>query len=190
MDLLKSQIENFKPRDERETSDRALTLYCTNAFPDVLTRENPVCHFTASCWVVNRERTKALMLLHNIEQIWMWPGGHADGESNLAEVAKREVLEETSLASARLIDNDIFGLEVFAVPPHVRRGKFVSSHIHLNAGYIFEADEGELFQVKPDENSAIRWMTFEDILAASKAGKMSSHYQKLIDKTLKTHYNI
>ncbi len=190
MDSLKSQIKNFKPYDERETSDRELTLRCINTFPDVLTRENPVCHFTASCWVINPERTKALMLFHNIEQLWMWPGGHADGESNLAEVARREVLEETNLTSARLISNNIFDLEIFAVPPHVRRGKFVSSHIHLNLGYIFEADENELFRVKPDENSAIRWMTFEDILASSKAGKMSSHYQKLIDKTLKTYYNI
>lgn len=130
------------------------------------------------------------MLFHNIEQIWMWPGGHADGESDLAEVAKREVLEETNLSSTHLIDDNIFDLEIFAVPPHVRRGEFVSSHIHLNTGYIFEADEAESFKVKPDENSAIRWMTFEDILAASKAGKMSSHYQKLIDKTLKTIYNI
>lgn len=190
MDSLKSQIEKFKPYDEREASDRELTLYCIDAFPDVLTRKNPVCHFTASCWVVNSEHTKALMLFHNIEQIWMWPGGHADGESNLAEVAKREILEETNLSSAQLIDSDIFDIEAFAVPPHVRRGKFVSSHVHLNLGYIFEADESELFRVKPDENSAIRWMTFEDILVNSEIGKMSSHYQKLIDKTPKTHYNI
>jgi len=190
MDQLKSQIENFRPYDERETSDRELILRCMNTFPDVLTRENPVCHLTASCWVVNHEHTKALMLFHNIEQIWMWPGGHADGDSNLAEVAKREVLEETNLSSAHLVDHNFFDLEVFAVPPHVRRGKFVSSHLHLNLGYIFEADEAETFQIKPDENSAIRWMTFEDIIANMKSGKMSGHYQKLIDKTKKTHYNI
>lgn len=190
MDSLKSQIENFKPYDERETSDRELILHCMDTFIDVLTRENTICHFTASCWVVNHERTKALMLFHNIEQIWMWPGGHADGESNLAEVAKREVQEETNLSNTRLLDNNPFDLEVFAVPSHVRHGKFVSAHIHLNLGYIFEADENEGFQVKPDENSDIRWMAFEDILAASRAGKMSSHYQKLIDKTLQTHYNI
>lgn len=190
MTSLRSQIEDFKPYDERETSDRELILRCMGTFDDVLTRENTICHFTASCWVVNHERTKALMLFHNIEQIWMWPGGHADGEINLAEVAEREVREETNLSSTRLLDDKFFDLEVFAVPPHVRREKFVSSHIHLNLGYIFEADENEKFQVKPDENSAIRWMTFEDIIAAAKAGKMSDHYQKLIDKTRQTHYNI
>lgn len=189
MDNLKTQIKNYVPCDEREASDRELILHCLETFPDVLTRENRICHLTASCWVINREHTKALMLFHNINKIWMWPGGHADGESDLAAVAKREVLEETNLSSAQLISDEILSLEVFAVPPHIRRGKFVSSHLHLNAGYILEADEPETFKVKPDENSAIRWMTFADVVAATKAGKMSGHYQKLIDKTLKTYYN-
>lgn len=190
MSTLKSQIENYTPYDEREASDRELILHCMDIFPDVSLRENPVCHLTASCWVVNREHTKVLMLFHNLQQHWMWPGGHADGESNLAKVAQREVFEETSLSSAHLLTDDIFSLEVFAVPPHIRRGKFVSSHLHLNLSYLFEADESEAFKIKPDENSAIRWMTFADVEAAAKSGKMSDHYQKLIDKTPKPNYNI
>ena len=187
---LKSQIKNYNPYDEREASDRGLILHCLETFPDVLTRQNRICHLTASCWVVNREHTKVLMLFHNIQQLWMWPGGHADGESNLAAVAKREVFEETNLSSTQLIDDNIFSLEVFAVPPHIRRGEFVSSHLHLNLSFLFEADETETFQIKPDENSAIRWMTFAEVNAAAKSGQMSDHYQKLIDKTPKIHYNI
>lgn len=190
MQNLKTQIKNYTPYDEREASDRELILHCLETFPDVLTRENRLCHLTASCWVINREHTKVLMLFHNIHQHWMWPGGHADGENDLAKVAQREVLEETSLSSAQLMNNDIFSLEVFAVPSHTRHGEFVSSHLHLNLSYIFEADESETFKVKPDENNAIRWMTFTDVTAAAKAGKMSEHYQKLIDKTPKIHYNI
>lgn len=187
---LKTQIKNYIPCDEREASDRALILHCLETFPDVLTRDNRVCHLTSSCWVVNHDHTKALMLFHNIQQTWMWPGGHADGENDLAKVAQREVFEETSLFSAHLLTDNIFSLEVFAVPPHIRRGEFVSSHLHLNASYLLEADESETFKTKPDENSAIRWMTFTDIISAIKSGKMSDHYQKLIDKTPKTHYNI
>ena len=87
---LKSQIKNYVPYDERESSDRELILQCLAVFPDVLTRENRICHLTASCWVVNHERTKALMLFHNINRIWMWPGGHADGESDLAAVQSHQ----------------------------------------------------------------------------------------------------
>lgn len=190
MQDLKSQIKNYTPYDEREASDRRLILQCLNNFSDTLTRENQICHFTASCWVVNHERTKALMLFHNINQMWMWPGGHADGESDLVKVAQRELSEETSLASAHLVDNDIFSLEIFSVPPHIRHNQFVSAHLHLNLSYLFQADESEAFKVKPDENSTIRWMALGDINVAAKDGSMPSHYQKLIDKTSKINYNI
>lgn len=61
-----------------------------NAF----SRENTVAHMTASAWVVNRERTRVLMVYHNIYNSWSWLGGHADGETDLLSVAIREVKEE------------------------------------------------------------------------------------------------
>lgn len=182
MENLKSQISTYTPSTQREISDKTLILHCIKTFPDTLTRENPICHFTASDWIINHNRTKALMLYHNIEQIWMWPGGHADGESDLLKVALREAKEETSLQTIRPLNNQIFSLEVFAVPPHIRKGKFISSHLHLNCSFILEADENEPFQIKPDENSGIRWMTFEDILTEVNKGKMSPHYKTLIEK--------
>ena len=178
---LKSQISAYTPHTEREKSDKALILHCIDIFPDILTRNNPICHFTASNWIVNPEHTKAFMLYHNIEQTWMWSGGHADGESNLLSVALREAKEETSL-NVRPISKEIFSLEVFAVPPHIRKGKFVSAHLHLDCSFLLEANENDKFQVKPDENSAMRWMTFEEIITEINNGKMSPHYKTLIEK--------
>ncbi len=182
MDNLKSQITAYTPHTEREKSDKALILYCIEHFPDVLTRDNPICHLTASCWVVNPERTKALMLYHNIEKLWMWPGGHADGESDLLRVALREASEETSL-NVHPVSEGIFSMEVFPVPPHVRKGKFVSAHLHLNCGFILEASEQDSYQIKPDENSEIRWMTFEEIITEANNGRMSPHYEGLIKRS-------
>ncbi len=183
MQNLISQISNYHPSNRREFSDRNLILHCLNTFSDVLTRENPICHLTASSWVVNYNHTKALMLFHNIMQTWMWPGGHADGEENLAEVALREVQEETNLTSARLLENTIFSLEVFSVPPHFRHSSYISSHLHLNCSFLLEADENEVFKVKPDENSAIRWIPFIEIEKSIREKTMEDHYQKLINKT-------
>lgn len=185
MDTLRTQISNYTPVNQNETSDREVILHCIDTYPNILTRENPVCHFTASCWIVNPSHTKALMLFHNIQQAWMWPGGHADGESDLAKVALREAHEETSLSSIHFLDDNIFSLEIFAVPPHIRREKFVSSHIHLNCSFLFKANETEAFKVKPDENSAIRWMTFAEIEEQIQKGLMEKHFQRLIDKTKK-----
>lgn len=182
MECLKKQIQAYKPRAQREVADRALILHAMEVFPDTLTRENKFCHFTASSWVVNPERTKALLIFHNIQQKWMWTGGHADGKSDLAKVALCETQEETSLRGIRLLSDEIFSLEVLEVAAHMRRGKFVNAHLHLNCGFLLEADEQETFKIKDDENSGIRWVDFEEIIAGSKSGAMSSHYAGLIER--------
>lgn len=182
MDNLKAQLAAYAPHTEREKSDKALILHCVETFPNILTRDNPICHFTSSCWIINPEHTKALMLYHNIEKMWIWPGGHADGESDLLQVALREANEETSL-NVRSVTKEIFSMEVFAVPPHVRKGKFVSSHLHLNCSFLLEADEHDQFQIKPDENSGIRWMDFNEIITEVDKGHMPPHYKGLIERS-------
>ena len=52
---IKEQIETYKPFNEQEESDKKLMLDYINKFDDVLTRENKMCHFTASNWVVNED---------------------------------------------------------------------------------------------------------------------------------------
>ena len=80
-----------------EVADKEMMLKCIDEYDDVLTRENKLFHFTASNWIVNKEKTKILMIYHNIYQSWAWTGGHADGEDDLQSVAKREAEEETGL---------------------------------------------------------------------------------------------
>ena len=63
---------------------------------------------TASAWVVNRERTKVLMVYHNIYNSWSWLGGHADGETDLLSVAVREVKEEAGISNVRPVSEEIF----------------------------------------------------------------------------------
>ena len=41
-------------------------------FDDVLTRENEYGHFTSSAFILNRERTKILMIFHKIYNSWAW----------------------------------------------------------------------------------------------------------------------
>ena len=41
------------------------------------------------------------MIYHNIYNSWAWPGGHADGESDLLGVAMREVMEETGIKNLK-----------------------------------------------------------------------------------------
>lgn len=180
---LKEQIEGYIPYNEQEEKDKQTMLQYINRFDNVLTRENEFGHFTASSWVVNKERTKILMIYHNIYQSWAWPGGHADGESNLLNVAIREVKEETGVNHVKVLSNDIFSLEIVGVDGHVKRGNYVSSHVHLNVTYLLEVDEKEALTIKEDENSGVKWIKIEDIEKVSNEKWIREKiYRKLNEK--------
>lgn len=181
MDTLKRQIENYIPKCEQEEYDKALMLEYMDKNKDALYRTNTAAHFSASAWVVNKDRTKVLMVYHNIYDSWSWTGGHADGEGDLLLVALREVREETGINSVRPVSEDIFSLEVLTVDGHIKNGRYVSSHLHLNVSYLAEADEGEMLHVKPDENKAVRWFFINDAMEAVSEKWMKKWiYTKLI----------
>lgn len=169
------------PYNEQEEADRRQMLADVDGFSDLLTRENATAHFTASCWIVNSDRTKVLMAYHNLYQSWAWLGGHADGEADLLSVALREANEESGVLAAP-VSPDIFSLEILHVAPHVKRGKFVCAHLHLNATYLLEADDKSPIRCKPDENSAVRWLSAQDVLPSVSEPAMRPIYQKLMEK--------
>lgn len=141
-----------------------------------------MCHFTASNWIVNKQRTKILMIYHNIYNSWAWTGGHADGESNLLNVAIREAKEETGLRNLKLLSDGIFGIEILTVDSHIKRGKFVPSHLHLDCCFLLEANENELLKIKADENSGVNWIDIEKATEITNEEKMKPIYEKLNKK--------
>ena len=164
---LLEEICAYKPFNEQEAHDRELLLAWLVDGRDVYTRDNEVAHFTASAWITSPDRQQILMCYHKIYDSWSWLGGHADGERDLAQVALREVREESGLSNVRLASPDIYSLEVLCVDGHEKRGRYVSSHLHLNVTYLVEADPTEPLRAKPDEVSGVRWFTREGAIAAS-----------------------
>ena len=122
---------------------------------------------TASAWVTNERRDRILMAYHKIYDSWAWLGGHADGERDLLAAAMREVREESGVVHVRPVMEDIFSLEVLTVDGHEKRGRYVSSHLHLNVTYLLIADDTDTLTVKPDENSGVRWFTPDGAVEAS-----------------------
>lgn len=182
MSLL-SDIENYIPVNEQEENDKRIMLDYMKNNTDYLTRENKVAHFTTSIWTVNKERTKTLMVYHNIYDSWSWIGGHADGEENLASVALRELKEETGVENAILVSKDIFSLEILTVAGHMKKGKYVPSHLHLNITYLAEAEEDQELVINEDENKGVKWFPFEDAIKAScETWMVERVYRKLIKK--------
>lgn len=176
------QLQAFTPFNEQEASDRRLMLQYAGLFSDLLTRDNEMAHLTASCWIVNPDKTKVLLAYHNIYDSWAWLGGHADGDGDLRRVALREAQEESGLTQARILGEGIFSLEILGVDGHVRRGRYVGTHLHLNVTYLMEADDRLPIRAKPDENSAVRWMPVGEVLQAVSEPEMRVVYRKLMER--------
>lgn len=186
IDNLKENLERFTPYNEQEEVERKIMLKYINDFDDVLTRENEYGHFTSSAFVLNRERTKILMIYHKIYNSWAWVGGHSDGDNDLLHVAMKEAKEETGIKNVSPICKDIYSLELINVNGHEKRGKYVGSHVHLNVTYLLEADESEEIHIKEDENSGVKWVSIERILnVTSEVWVRDRVYAKIIDKMKK-----
>ncbi len=186
VDNLKENIENFIPYNEQEEVEKKIMLDYIRDFNDTLTRQNEYGHFTSSAFVLNKERTKMLMIYHKIYNSWAWVGGHSDGDSDLLYVAMKEAKEETGIKNVTPISNDIYSLEIINVNGHEKRGKYVGSHVHLNVTYLLEADENEEIHIKEDENSGVKWVPIDEVLnITSEIWIRDRVYTKIIEKMKK-----
>ncbi len=185
---LKEQIEKYVPYDEQEERDKEQMLKFINSFDDVLTRNNIFGHFSASAFVVNKEKTKMIVVYHIINEGWIYPGGHADGEEDLLSVAVREVEEETGL-KVKVLDNNIYSIQSAPVKGHVKRGKYVSAHLHLDVLYVMEADDTIPLVYREDESKGVKWVPFEEAYDESMCDFIRPIHKKLIKKLSDKKYN-
>lgn len=183
--ILKQEITKYIPYNEQEIKDKEYFLKFIDTFDDVLTRDNIFGHFIASAFVLNKEKTKMLVVYHNIFDGWIYPGGHADGESDLLSVALREVEEETGL-KAQVLDKNIFSISAVPVKGHVKKGKYVSTHVHYDLLYLMEADDREPLTFRADESKGVKWIDLKDATDNEIVDFIRPINQKIIEKLNKS----
>lgn len=180
------ELKKYTPKNVQETADKEMILSYIKTFPDtILTRENSFAHMTASSMIFNGKRDKVLMVYHNIYHSWSWTGGHADGEEDMLFVAKKEAKEETGIKDLLVLNGNteegpLAAVDVLPIWGHVKRGKYVSSHLHLNFSYLFETGENEILHIKADENSQVAWLPITELRNKVTEPDMIPIYDKLI----------
>ena len=122
-------------------------------------RERLEGHLTASSLVVSGDGRRTLLTHHRKLGLWLQPGGHADGDRDLARVALREAQEETGL-DGLVLEPEIFDLDRHWIPEH--RG--VPAHWHYDVRYVVRAGPDERFTVSA-ESHALEWRDIAGLAA-------------------------
>ena len=122
------------------------------------------------------------MAHHNIYRVWAWTGGHADGEGDLLSVALREAREETGAVHVRPLSAEIASLDILPVWGHVKRGKYVCAHQHLNVSYLLLADEADPLRPRAGENTRVAWLDAARLLEFTNEWQMDGVYTKLLNR--------
>lgn len=123
----------------------------------VFTRAHLAGHFTGSAWVVSRDGERALLLHHAKLGRWLQPGGHADGDTDLAAVALREAEEETGLPGL-VVESGIFDLDRHGIPA---RGA-EPEHWHWDVRYVVRCTSDEAPRLN-NESRAFAWRAIDEL---------------------------
>ncbi|RZI49106.1 NUDIX hydrolase [Lactococcus kimchii] len=172
-------LENFVAQGEQEIVDLAIFRQFAQDEKN-FTRET-MAHFTASAFVLNEKRDKVLGIFHRIYQSWGWLGGHADGDTDLVRVARKEVQEESGLTDLKLLSSAPISIENLPVFGHFHRTHgYVSAHLHLNVTFLFEAKEGQKLRENRDETGGLAWIALDEFSKKSSEKEMKVIYDKII----------
>ncbi len=182
-------LKKYKPINEQETTDLKAMLDFIDHYDNTLYRDNLIAHFTSSAIVLNETLDKILFAYHKIYDSWGWVGGHNDGDPDFLHVAIKEAMEETGIKDVKPFDDDILGIDIIEVPNHIKNGKYVSDHLHLNVTYLLIASDKQKITHKPDENLDVRWFSLDEYESYVTEDRMKSVYKKLINSALKKGCN-
>lgn len=130
--------------------------------PHAFHRDHLPGHITGSAWIVDESFTYALLTHHAKLNRWLQPGGHADGDEDIVNVASREANEETGLRSLKILSKEIFDLDIHTIPAR----KDFPEHLHFDVRILFIASKSEPLVVT-EESHALAWIPFQDLEKAT-----------------------
>lgn len=133
-------------------------------------------HITGSAWIVDEAKTHTLLIHHAKLDKWLQPGGHADGDENVLQVAIREMKEETGLINSNLLTEGIFDLDIHPIPAR----KDFPEHLHYDVRFAFVVSSEAELKIS-DESHDMKWILVQEVPIIT---EQNASILRMIRKTL------
>lgn len=167
--LVRPDIKNLyeeKPEDFKLLMDQIADN------EDLQDRKNMRGHVTSSFMLLNPEKTKVLMIFHNVLQKWLAPGGHYEGQVSIVHSALRELEEETGYPRDQVTAWNYTGFPLIDVDSHTipeNTAKLEGPHVHHDFLFLGVAANEHDITPQFEEVSAVKWVELDKLLFSSDA---------------------
>jgi len=160
LQLLK-EYESTTSSDEKEVILELVQYISEN--PNCFEREakEDAKHIAASVLLITPDFKKALFLWHTKIGRWTQPGGHADGNPDIREVALKELEEETGIMGAGLVSPIPLDIYRFDYPKEIFGYR---KSIYNLCFLAFLPDGQEPKIMEPEKCKEMRFVTPEEAL--------------------------
>jgi 8-oxo-dGTP pyrophosphatase MutT (NUDIX family) len=173
-DPLLGLIDKYKQKhpNEREMIGKFREFVGSNS--DCFERSLKIGHITGAALITDAGRTRVLLTHHAKLNIWLQPGGHADGQPDVFQVALREVVEETGLKQITPVHEEIFDLDVHLIPAR----KNDPDHYHYDVRFLMTADMNHNLIIS-HESHDLAWVPLSNISNYTSEPSIHRMIQKL-----------
>lgn len=151
MSLLQ-KLQEYIPTPEEVLAKEQMLAF-VKQYPNCFERTLEIGHITASAWLLNKDGTKALLMHHAKLNLWVQPGGHCDGDSDVLRVAVKEAQEESGILGIEPVSNAIFDIDIHDIP---EKGP-IKAHLHYDVRFLLQVKSDENL-IQNEESQELRWI--------------------------------
>ncbi len=151
--MLISLLENYFPVNSEEIEAKRDIINFIKKYENCFERSLAIGHITASCWLLSKDKTKALLMHHTKLDMWVQLGGHCDGNPDPLEVAVKEAQEESGIQNIYPINNEIFDIDIHFIPANSKE----AGHYHYDVRFLLGVNSDEDI-VRNSESKELRWI--------------------------------
>lgn len=150
---LLEKLHAYAPSDPEEQSYKNRMISFIQQHENCFERSLDEGHITGSAWLLNKDKTKALLLHHTKLDMWLQLGGHCDGDPNVLAVAIKEIQEESGIQNISALDENIFDIDIHLIPANSKN----KAHYHYDVRFLLHVTSDESV-TQNRESKALQWI--------------------------------